>query len=221
VDVLEVAFREGIGRLRAQASESTSAYVKQVVDLMTDAIHAANAKIVKASRENPECEGMGTTLVAALVHDDSITIAHVGDSRAYRLRNNVLERLTSDHSLLQEQIDAGLISADDARLSVHRNLVTRAVGIDARMVAEIHTHQTRQGDKYMLCSDGLSDMVDDGGIRDLLAIERSSLAETCVALVNRANENGGHDNISVLLMSIRRTDTDGRTFFEKVLGWLG
>lgn len=221
VGTLEAAFQEGIGRLKTEHVKSLPERRKQVVELLLAAIRNANTEIVKVSREEPECEGMGTTVVAAIVHDDTITIAHVGDSRAYRLRGGVLEQLTRDHSLLQEQIDAGLISAEDARLSVNRNLVTRAVGIDTALEVEIHSHQALPGDMYMLCSDGLSDMVDDTGIREVLMAEAASLEAACIALVSQANELGGHDNISVILVRIEAQEAEPPTLLGRVLNWLG
>ena len=221
VGALEAAFQEGICRLNSEQSKSPSEHGQQVFELMLTSIRNANADIVKVSREEPECEGMGTTLVAAVVHDDAITIAHVGDSRAYRWRSGVLDQITRDHSLLQEQVDAGLISAEDARQSVNRNLVTRAVGIDLALEAEIHSHHVLPGDVYLLCSDGLSDMVDDAEIGDILAAESASLNDTCNVLVSRANERGGSDNISVILMRMLPQQTEPPTLLERVLNWLG
>lgn len=221
VDTLEASFREGMSRLKAEAARSLPERRKLVSELMLAAIRDANARIVKVSRDEPECEGMGTTVVAAVLHDDAISIGHVGDSRAYRLRGGVLEQLTRDHSLLQEQIDAGLISIEEARLSVNRNLVTRAVGIDLALEVEIHPHQTMPGDVYLLCSDGLSDMVDDAGIRDVLLAESVPLDAACSALVNRANELGGHDNISVILVRVEAQNAEPPTLLGRVLNWLG
>lgn len=221
VATLEAALQEGMDLLRAETSESPVERSIHISELIVTAIRNANNGIMKLSREDPECEGMGTTLVVAVAHNDSITIAHVGDSRAYRFRAGVLEQITKDHSLLQEQIDAGLISPAEARASSNRNLVTRAVGVDPDLEIEIHSHQVLPGDTYLLCSDGLSDMLDDASIRDVLASESISLNNTCDILVNRANEAGGHDNISVILMRILPPDAAPPTLLERVLSWLG
>lgn len=221
VATLEAALQEGMDLLRTEMSESPSECSSQVSELIVAAIRNANNGIMKLSREDPECEGMGTTLVVAAARNDGITIAHVGDSRAYRFRAGVLEQITRDHSLLQEQIDAGLISPAEARASSNRNLVTRAVGVDPDLEIEIHSHQILPGDIYLLCSDGLSDMIDDAAILDTLASDSTSLNNICDVLVNRANEAGGHDNISVILMRILPPEVAPPTLFERVLNWLG
>lgn len=222
VEVVGAAFDDEISRLKTQPLQSRLGCAKRVCELMVEAIHAANTEIVKASQADPEWEGMGTTLVVAVAHDDVLTVAHVGDSRAYRLRNDILERITRDHSLLQEQIDAGLITVDDARLSLNKNLVTRALGVDTvQLDVEIHEHHVLPGDMYLLCSDGLSDMLDDAEIRDILASSDVSLDAACNVLVSRANSNGGHDNISVVLVRVVSRAAEPRSLFRKMLGWLG
>jgi protein phosphatase len=167
--------------------------------LLADAIRDANAAIIEAARVTPEYAGMGTTIVVAVVQPAILTIAHVGDSRAYRLRNDMLLQITKDHSLLQEQIDAGLLTVEESRYAANRNLVTRAVGVDSMVATEIHDHAMEEGDVYLLCSDGLSDMVDDGRILEILRLHGHQLQEACDALVEEANRQGGRDNISVIL----------------------
>jgi PPM family protein phosphatase len=135
----------------------------------------ANAAIYAAAEKDPNCAGMGTTLVACLFYDNFLTVAHVGDSRLYRLRNDTLEQVTRDHSLLQEQIDSGLISKEDARSSNNKNLVTRAVGIDPDVEAEVHSYDVEVDDVYLLCSDGLNDMIDDEEIQMTMVALRSNL----------------------------------------------
>lgn len=222
VEIVGAAFNDGIGRLKAQHPQSSPECAKRMCELMVEAIRTANVEIVTASQTEPDWEGMGTTLVAAVAHDDALTVAHVGDSRAYRFRKGVLEQITRDHSLLQEQIDAGLITVDDARLSLNKNLVTRAVGVDtAQLDVEVHEHHVLPGDIYLLCSDGLSDMLDDAEIRNILTAEGRSLEAACDALVNRANGNGGHDNISVVLVHVASQTAEPQTLFRKMLGWFG
>lgn len=176
--------------------------------LLTTAVELANSAILATAQRQPEYAGMGTTLVAALFEPERVSIAHVGDSRAYRIRERRIEQLTHDHSLLQQQLDAGLISAEAARFAEHKNLVTRALGVEQSLDVEVHQHQSAAGDLYLLCSDGLSDMLPDQQIADLaLAFaddDRSDSLERCAeALLQSANEEGGRDNISVILIAVK------------------
>lgn len=173
---------------------------RRVQQLMVEAVRRANEAVLDAAAAEPRFSGMGTTLVAAVFHGKTLTIAHVGDSRAYRMRNGELVQLTRDHSLLQEQIDAGLLSVESARLSEYRNLVTRAVGVISDLEVEVHDHGVQSEDIYMLCSDGLSDMLTDAEIAGAIKASRSSLHEACAALIRLANASGGRDNISVILI---------------------
>jgi protein phosphatase len=166
--------------------------------LIPEQIARANNAIFTTSQNNPECAGMGTTLVVTLFFDNFMTVAHIGDSRLYRLRGDAMEQVTRDHSLLQEQLDSGLITPEEAKLSQNKNLVTRALGIDPTVDPEVHVHEARTDDIYLLCSDGLSDMVDDDGIAKILAQE-IPLEQKVAMLVDAANANGGRDNISVLV----------------------
>ena len=134
-----------------------------------------------------------------MLRETRLFIGHVGDSRAYRLRGGRLQQITRDHSLLQEQIDAGLITAEQAAFSVNKNLVTRAVGVEDTVLLETHQHEVAAGDLYLLCSDGLSDMLDDATILQLLQAN-DSLAAAVTALIAAANDAGGKDNISVILV---------------------
>lgn len=162
----------------------------------------ANAAIFQAAQSQPQYSGMGTTLVLALWYGDRMAVGHIGDSRLYRLRGDVLEQLTRDHSLLQEQIDSGMISKADARHSLNKNLVTRAVGIEPKVETEIHTYSVERDDVYLLCSDGLSDMVTDDDIQLTVGSLKTNLALAAEQLVQQANDNGGRDNISVILVRI-------------------
>src|SRR5215471_1705975 len=128
-----------------------------------------------------------------------LLLGHVGDSRAYRWRGGRLSQITRDHSLLQEQIDAGLITAEQAAFSANKNLVTRAVGVEDTVLLETHLHEVQLGDVYLMCSDGLSDMIDDAAISQLLQTHES-IEQAGPALVEAANEAGGKDNISLILV---------------------
>ena len=165
---------------------------------LLDAVDSANREVYEAAMSHPEYAGMGTTLVVALYRGDRLWLGHIGDSRAYRFRNGHLEQLTRDHSLLQEQIDAGLITAEQAAYSMHKNLVTRAVGVDELVDLEIHDHPVEPGDLLLMCSDGLSDMLGDEQIGQLLR-SNDSLPAVGAMLVQAANAAGGRDNIAVIL----------------------
>lgn len=188
-------------------------------DLLRNNIQKANASIFHAAQSQPQYSGMGTTVVAALFYDNRVAVAHVGDSRLYRLRGDEFEGLTRDHSLLQEQIDSGMITKEDARLSRNRNLVTRAVGIDSDVSTEVHVHDVEVGDIYLLCSDGLNDMVDDEQIAGTLRALRSNISLAVTQLVKMANDNGGRDNISVVLVKVNSDFPAPRGFMSKMRTW--
>ena len=126
----------------------------------------ANSAVFRAANANAHYAGMGTTLVAGVFRGTDLVVGHIGDSRCYRLRQGELVQITKDHSLLQEQIDAGLLTPEQAALSVNKNLVTRALGVDDAVLLEIHEHTVESGDVYLMCSDGLSDMVKDSEIAE-------------------------------------------------------
>jgi len=182
-------------RLRALGATPTDAELKTA---LFAAVDAANREVFDAATSHAEYAGMGTTLVVALYHADRLWLGHIGDSRGYRFRNGHLEQLTRDHSLLQEQIDAGLITAEQAAYSMHKNLVTRAVGVDELVDLEIHDYPVEPGDLLLMCSDGLSDMLTDEQIQQLLRTN-DSLPEAGAMLVQAANAAGGRDNIAVIL----------------------
>lgn len=190
-----LAWRARAGRL-AQTSELEAA--------MLACITAANSAIFNMSRTNAAYAGMGTTLVVAVLHRESLILAHVGDSRCYRLREGQLQQITKDHSIHQEQIDSGLLTAEQARTAPGQNVVTRAVGIDESVQVEINRHAVMPDDVYLLCSDGLSDLVDDAAIAAILT-SAEVLDEQCRQLVAAANNHGGRDNISVLLCRVGST----------------
>ncbi len=167
-------------------------------------IARANGAIYQAAQSQPQYAGMGTTLVMALFHDDAVTVAHIGDSRLYRLRGDEFRQLTRDHSLLQEQIDSGMITAEQARYSQNKNLVTRALGIDPTVEVEIHDYGVEPGDVYLLCSDGLNDMVADEEIALTLTSLSANLDLCATQLVQMANDNGGRDNVSVILVKVKQ-----------------
>lgn len=189
--------RTELGRwLREASSQASDADVRRAMDIC---VENANRAIFNAANSNPQYAGMGTTLVVGVFRDGRLLLGHVGDSRCYRLRQGRLQQITRDHSLLQEQIDAGLITPEQAAFSANKNLVTRAVGVEDTVLLETHQHEVQPGDMYLMCSDGLSDMVDDTGIAQLLQTH-AGLAEGAQALIDAANDAGGKDNISVILV---------------------
>lgn len=187
------------------------------VVLLRDNIQRANASIFHAAQSQPQYAGMGTTIVAGLFYDNRVIVGHVGDSRMYRLRGETLKTITRDHSLLQEQIDGGMISIEDARVSRNKNLVTRAVGIDAEVVSEIHMHNVLAGDIYLLCSDGLNDMVEDEDIQSALYAMQGNLPLAAEQLIQMANDNGGRDNVSVILVKVNGEFAAPRGWLAKLL----
>ncbi len=190
-------------------------------EVLAQQVSAANRAIFDAAQKDPQCAGMGTTLVACLFYDNFLTVGHIGDSRLYRMRNDALEQITRDHSLLQEQIDSGLITKEDARSSHNKNLVTRAVGIDPDVETEIHTYEVAEGDIFLLCSDGLNDMIEDEEIQMTLIALRSNLDLTAQQLVQAANDAGGRDNVSVMLIKVLNSFPVQRGFWAKFKALFG
>ncbi len=168
--------------------------------LLKQSIVDANRHIYQTAHKIPECQGMGTTVVSAVFHDNKISVAHVGDSRLYRLRGEVFEQITSDHSLIQELIDRGFFTREEAEANTPKNLVTRALGIEPDVVVDVCEEPVQTGDIYLLCSDGLNDMVKDEEIHLTLSKYSANLVEAADELVAQANEKGGKDNISVILV---------------------
>lgn len=192
---------------------------EMAVVLLRDNIQKANASIFHASQSQPQYAGMGTTIVSGLFYDNRVAVGHVGDSRMYRLRGETLETITRDHSLLQEQIDSGMISVADARTSKNKNLVTRAVGIDAEVATEIHVHDVLVGDIYLLCSDGLNDMVEDEDIQSTLYAMQGNLPLAAEQLIQTANDNGGRDNVSVILVKVNSEFAVPHGWLAKLISW--
>ena len=144
----------------------------------------------------------GTTIVAAVFYGNRVSIGHIGDSRCYRLRGDKFEQLTHDHSLLQEQIDSGQLTPEQAKYSLNKNLVTRALGIEAIVPADIAEYRLEADDLYLLCSDGLTDMVEPSVVHNIVNENRADLKQAAADLVDLANGNGGRDNISVILIHV-------------------
>ncbi len=170
-----------------------------------EAISAANRAILSHAEGQPQCAGMGTTVVMVLFQGPTLTLAHVGDSRIYRLRGPDFRQMTTDHSLVQELVENGFLTHEEARASANKNLITRALGIDSAVQADVLSETYEPGDLFLLCSDGLSDLVADEEIHTLLNVHagEDQLDDAASALVDMANERGGMDNISVILIRVK------------------
>lgn len=188
------------------------------------AFAAANRAILDRTRAEPALKGMGATLALAWFRGDRVSVAHVGDSRVYRWRTGRIERLTTDHSFVQSQLAAGAMTAHEARVSRSRQLVTRALGADETVVPDLAEHEVLPGDVYLLCTDGLHDLVGDADIASALDVLAPDLELAASTLVAMANDRGGRDNVSVVVARVERkaeparepeTETAGG-----LLGWI-
>lgn len=181
--------------------ETGTGYMRQTI-VLRDAIHRANKIINQTAQSQPQCEGMGTTLVACLFFDNRLSIAHVGDSRLYRMRDNRFEQITMDHSLLQELVDRGFYSQEEASRSTNRNYVTRALGVETNVEVEVQEIEVEKGDYILMCSDGLPDMVEDEDIHLTISTFNNNIDTIGQQLIKLANDNGGRDNVSVVLVQV-------------------
>jgi len=184
--------------------------------LVRQSIEAANEAIFTAAQTRAECAGMGTTVLVAAFYGEHITAAHVGDSRMYRLREQVLSHVTEDHSLVHEQVRRGLLTADDARNSRIKNLVTRALGVEPGVEPDLVENMVRPDDIYVLSSDGLTDVVSDEAISEVLRNHQSSLEKAGHLLIDMANKAGGPDNISIILVKVTHAKAKSG-FFSRFL----
>lgn len=165
-------------------------------------VEAANRAVYQRAQCEEDCAGMASTVVATMFYDNKLYVAHLGDSRLYRLRADSLECLTRDHSVLQQQIDAGYLTKAEARHSTQKNLVTRALGVDEHESPELQEYAVQSGDLYLLCSDGLNDMVEDDDIELNLSMLGVNLELCAQHLIQAALDNGGRDNVSVILIRV-------------------
>src|SRR5258708_7022525 len=189
--------------------------------ILRDAIQRANKIIYHTSKTQPQCEGMGTTVVACLFHDNKVSIAHVGDSRAYRLRDNRFEQMTLDHSLLQERVDRGCYSEQEAQRATNKNYVTRALGVEQNVDVEIHEQPAQKSDYYVLCSDGLSDMIEDEDIHLTISTFSANLDTVAKQLIQLSNDNGGRGKVSGIMAHVAEPVPPHPRIFFKKFGWVG
>ena len=193
-----------------------NAQIRDIRRAMEICVDNANIAIYNSANANPSFAGMGTTLVLGVIKDGRLLVGHIGDSRCYRIRQGRMEQITKDHSLLQEQMDAGLITPEQAAGSPIKNLVTRALGVEQGVMLEVNEFSIEPGDVYLMCSDGLSDMVSDEVIVRI-ASEDLRLEPLAEHLILAANECGGRDNISVLLVAAGEA-VEKKGFIAKLLG---
>jgi PPM family protein phosphatase len=204
------AVADGMGGARA-GEVAAGAAVEEIAGLESEkavgeaelaaVVERANKRIFELSQGDEALAGMGTTMTSVAVGDGEVAIAHVGDSRAYRLRDDELERLTHDHSLVDEMVRAGRLTPEEAEVHPQRSIITRALGPEAEVEVERMTYPARAGDVYLICSDGLTTMVSEDDVAAILRA-RSSLQQAAEQLVRAANEKGGRDNITVVLFRL-------------------
>jgi PPM family protein phosphatase len=236
-----VVLADGMGGHRAgevasrMATEGVLAYLKEYVSRaraepveaglskgISHAVVKTNRAIYELGRSRSDYEGMGTTLTAAVFFNDAVTLANVGDSRVYRLRGNRLMQLSRDDSLLRHQLQAGLISQQQASVSHNRGLVTHALGIHQQLSPNIVEESARPGDLFLICSDGLTDPVGDGDIALILGALEANLPLAATHLVQLANDLGGRDNVTVILVKVLRAfpSAETRTWTRRLFGWI-
>lgn len=180
---------------------SYDANLRQHSNSLKRSIHTAHDRVLKAIREDGSLLGMGTTIVTAMQKERVLTLAHVGDSRGYRLRNGHLELLTQDHTWVNEQVVAGYLSEEQAKSHPLKNVVTRALGGDSDILVDVLETDARPGDLFLLCSDGLTTMLSDEEIHERLVMD-TPLEETCRRLIHDSNARGGFDNVTVVLLKV-------------------
>ena len=169
------------------------------LDLLCDGINYTNNVIYTMARENEEYSGMGTTIVVALCERDKVNLIHVGDSRAYLINETKMEQLTEDHSLVFELFKRGTISLEESRHHPNRHIITRSIGNSPVVEPEANTFFWKKGDYLLICTDGLTDILEDEKIRDIVAGAKKGLEEISQELIDSANNNGGSDNITLIL----------------------
>ena len=190
----DLASRLCIAEMVKQIQSSTA---RTPVSAFEQAIEAANQKVYQCAKEDFDLAGMGTTVVGAMVEDDVAYIANIGDSRFYRLHEH-LEQITVDHSLVEEMVQSGEIQKEEMRTHPNKNIITRAMGVKEEVEADIYEYRLKKGDMILMCTDGLSNMVEDEDMFDIVKGARD-IVEAVQMLIEKANSNGGRDNIGVVL----------------------
>jgi serine/threonine protein phosphatase PrpC len=209
--------------LRTEVAEFRSDMApRSALRAISESINRANKAVFDAAQAESTYRGMGTTLALLLFYDNRAVLGHIGDSRIYRLRNTVLQLLTRDDSLLRDQIELGFISAADAEESHNRSLVTRALGVEESIRAHLREDKASAGDIYLLCSDGLNDLVEDPDIELIISALKTNLPLAANHLVQTAKDNGGYDNVSVILAKVLKPfpAASHKRWVTRMFGWL-
>jgi protein phosphatase len=218
IDTIISELQQRLPQIDTGEIDESSGFSKESICIQ-DAVVAANQLVYQTSETNPEHKGMGTTIVVLHFYNNSFSLAHIGDSRCYRLRAKKFEQITRDHSLLQELIDRGFYTQEEARNSMNKNLVTRALGIDPVVMPDIQEDIVLKNDIYLLCSDGLTDLVEDEDIYLTIVQFSANLEEAAKQLITKANKKGGKDNISVMLCRIDDDFSSQKGWFKKFVAW--
>ena len=218
VDTIIDKLQQSLPNLASGEIDEASGFSRESISIQ-DAVVEANQLVFQSAEANPDHKGMGTTVVVLQFYNNSFSLAHIGDSRCYRLRSDKFEQITKDHSLLQELIDRGFYTPEEARKSMNKNLVTRALGIDPIVMPDIQEDIVLKNDIYLLCSDGLTDLVEDEDIYLTIKQFSANLEEAAKQLITKANQNGGKDNISVMLCRIDEDFSLNKGWFKKFAAW--
>ena len=203
---------EVASKLAAAAVRESASRAPAGEERIFELIQEANRRVYDRSSSDPNTSGMGTTMTVALVEDDHVAFGHVGDSRAYLIRDGLMEQLTEDHSLVNELMKTGKLSPQEAEIHPQRSVITRAVGTDPDVDVDTFTVNAQPGDLFLLCSDGLTDVVSEDEILELVERNRADIDRALRALVKEANRGGGEDNITVIAFEIAdEAANDGQT----------
>ena len=197
----KIAVESIIDFLKENISKSSGIKMDYLDDVIKQGYNYANQKIFDKVLEDSSCEGMGTTLVVAVIYKDDMIMANVGDSRGYLLHNDEFRRITRDHSVVEELVNANLITEEEARVHPRRNQITRAMGAEEIIIVDIFRKKIEKGDMILLATDGLTGCVEDEDIKNIIKQDKD-IKEICEDLINQANDNSGKDNISVILSKI-------------------
>jgi serine/threonine protein phosphatase PrpC len=216
VDTVMELLQKQLPNIKPGKTDAGSGYSLESICIQ-EAVESANDRVFLASTSNPRHSGMGTTIVVLQFYNNTFSLVHIGDSRCYRLRKESFEQITKDHSLLQELIDRGFYTREEARDSLNKNLVTRALGVDPLVIADIQEDIVIKNDIYLLCSDGLTDYVEDEFIYLTIKQFSDNLEEAAKQLITKANQNGGKDNISVMLCRIDDDFSVDQTWINKLV----
>jgi serine/threonine protein phosphatase PrpC len=218
VDVIISTIQQQLSQTTYKKTDSKSEFTLESIYLR-DAVSSANKQVFEKAETSSEQKGMGTTIVALLFHNGTLSLVHIGDSRCYRLRGGKIEQITKDHSLLQELVDRGFYTSEEAQKSVKKNLVTRALGIDQDVKVDLLEDIVLKKDIYLLCSDGLTDLINDADIYLTINKFSDNLEKAAVQLITMANQKGGKDNISVMLCRVDEDFSTRMAWIRKIIAW--